>query len=117
MESHIYIYIIYTYIYIYIYICSSLQDRVLICRECGGEIMEYHVMTKNLLCFIRSMKLNMNVVRICLKDFFSNTVLIPGPGNIELNVGSLLLKFLWTPFLLKNLVFKLIEPSPLLKMV
>ena len=39
------------------------------------------------------------------KGFFSNIVLIPRPGHIELNMGRLLLKFLWTLFLL-NLVKK-----------
>ena len=48
----------------------------------------------------------MNVLRICSKDFLANIVLIPGPGHIELNMGKLLLKFLWTLFLL-NIIKKL----------
>ena len=48
----------------------------------------------------------MKLAKNLFKGFFSNIALIPGPGHIELNMRRLLLKFLWTPFLL-NIVKQL----------
>ena len=39
-------------------------------------------------------------------NLFHNIILLPGPGHLELNMGCLLLKLLWVPFL--NEIMKLL---------
>ena len=38
-------------------------------------------------------------------NLFHNIILLPGPGHLELNMGRLLLKLLWVPFLNKIVEF------------
>ena len=77
----------------YIY-ASLLQDRVLICKVCGEEMKGISCNDKEFALLQKEHEMKHECSKNLFKGLFSNTVLIPGPGHIELNMGRLLLKFL-----------------------
>ena len=79
---------------------------MLISKVCGEEINGISCNEKEFALLQKEHEIKHECSKNLFKGLFSNIVLLPGPGHIELNMGRLLLKFLWTLFLL-NIIKRL----------
>ena len=73
-----------------------LNDNLFVCNICGEEINKGDMRFKMWNSFLVKHK---NKCSGSFELLFSNLMLVPGPGHIELNLARLLFRFLWQPFL------------------
>ena len=83
---------------------SNLQDKYLFCNICKEEIK--NMVDIEELEKMKSEHAALHQNETCtFHNLFHNIILLPGPGHLELNMGRLLLKLLWVPFLNKIVEF------------
>ena len=80
-------------------IASNLQDNAMICKHCQEKFDRRDFTEEEWLELEAEHKTQHAVTESPFAYEFSDVLLLPGPGHIEMNVGKKLLGLLWTPFL------------------